>query len=303
MPRATTSTRVRSPSRTAALTLTLALGALVAGCSGGAGDEEGTAATGAVPVTVSIAPQAAFVEAIGGDHVDVTVMVPSGSEPATYEPTAQQVAALSESEVYFSIDVPFERAWLPRFREAAGDLEVVDTTAGVDREELDGGQPDPHIWLAPDLVEEQAQAYADALAEVDPENAEDYEQGLADFTGTVEEVDAELGEELAPYAGESFMIFHPVLDYFAEEYDLQPINIEAGGDEPSASDLRRLVEAGREAGVSAVLVEPQFSQTSARTIADQLGVPVEEVDPLSQDWASNMRDIGDTLAGALEQGA
>ena len=279
-----------------------ALGALVlAGCSSGAsGADDAPSTSGALALTVSIAPQKAFLEAIGGDHVDVTVMVPKGSEPATYEPKPRQVAALARSRAYFSIGVPFETAWLPRFRSAAPDVPVVDTVAGIDRGTLSGGQPDPHVWLAPALVEVQARTYATALKELDPGHAGDYDAGLSRFEGSVQQVDSDLRSMLAPYGGTSFMIFHPVLNYFADEYDLRPINIEAGGDDPSASDMQRLVSTGREQGVSAVLVEPQFSQRSSRTIADQLGVPVRQVDPLADDWARNMRAVGETLVSSFQ---
>lgn len=283
----------------AVLTSATLVALALAGCSSGTQGGEASG-SGPVPITVSIAPQKAFLEAIGGDRVDVTVMVPQGSEPATYEPKPKQVAALSRSRAYFSIGVPFEEAWLPRFRSAAPDVPVVDTTAGIERGTLGGGQPDPHIWLDPELVETQGRTYAKALEKLDPDHAEDYRAGLSRFEAAVQQVDSDLEEMLAPYAGTSFMIFHPVLNYFADEYGLEPINIEADGDEPSASDMQRLVEAGREEDVSAVLVEPQFSQRASRTIADQLGVPVQQVDPLATDWADNMREIGTTLVTSFE---
>lgn len=285
----------------------LASAALAAGCStGDTGSAAGAAtpggsgsAGGPLPLTVSIAPQAAFLQAVGGSHVDVTVMVPRGSEPATYEPTPQQVAALGRSRAYFSIGVPFEGAWLPRFRSAAPDLTVVDTTDGIDRGTLSGGMPDPHIWLAPRLVRTQLRTCASALADLDPSNAAVYRSGLDDYGKTVRDVDSALTDMLRPYRGTAFMIFHPVLNYFSDEYGLEPINIQAGGKEPSAQDMERLVRRGRSEHVSAVLVEPEFSQTASRTIADQLGVPVKTVDPLASDWAQNMRDIGTTLASSF----
>lgn len=286
------------PCRALLLSASACLALAVGACS--SGTTSGGPAPGAVPVTVSIAPQKAFLETIAGDHVDVTVMVPRGSEPATYEPKPKQVAALAQSEAYFSIGVPFEKAWLPRFRSAAPDVPVVDTVAGIERGTLGGGQPDPHVWLDPVLVEQQARTYAKALERLDPDHAEDYRTGLARFEDTARGVDADLEKMLAPYAGTSFMIFHPVLNYFADEYGLEPITIEADGDEPSASAMQRLVETGKEKDVSAVLVEPEFSQRASRTIADQLGVPVRQVDPLADDWAANMRRIGTTLATSFE---
>ena len=65
-------------------------------------------------VFVSILPQQYFVQQIGNDLVDVRVMVGPGQNPATYEPTPQQMAALYKADIYFRIGVPFESAWLDK---------------------------------------------------------------------------------------------------------------------------------------------------------------------------------------------
>ena len=89
--------------------------------------------SGPIPITVSVVPQQWLVDSIGGGHVKTTVMVKPGASPATYEPTPSQMRSLSEAEVYFSIGVPFEGAWLPRFHGAAPDMEVVDMAGRVKR--------------------------------------------------------------------------------------------------------------------------------------------------------------------------
>src|SRR5690625_4904391 len=71
-----------------------------------------TTAMAAVPLRafVSIAPEKTFVARVGGNRVQVTVMVQPGSEPETYEPTPRQIAALAGSDLYFRIGMPFERS-------------------------------------------------------------------------------------------------------------------------------------------------------------------------------------------------
>lgn len=122
-------------------------------------------------ITVSIAPQEYFVKKIGGDLVDVNVMVRPGSSPATYEPQPKQMAQLSKADLYYSIGVPFENAWLPRFKSANQELTIVkleDSVARIPMQDhlhttmteqdnsphVDHGAnfiADPHIWLAPSL--------------------------------------------------------------------------------------------------------------------------------------------------------
>ncbi|SDH09100.1 metal ABC transporter solute-binding protein, Zn/Mn family [Roseospirillum parvum] len=89
-------------------------------------------------VVVSILPQKWLVEAVGGDAVTVTVMVPPGASPATYEPKPGQMRALEAADLYFSIGVPFEAAWLPRLHDAAPGLAVIDMARDVKRRPIDG---------------------------------------------------------------------------------------------------------------------------------------------------------------------
>jgi zinc transport system substrate-binding protein len=89
--------------------------------------------------------------------------------------------------------------WLPRFESAAENMRVVDTTRGIDRRQLEEGEPDPHIWLDPTLVRRQAKTYADALIDLDPAHATAYRRGLARFQDTVEEVDRDLRTALRPH--------------------------------------------------------------------------------------------------------
>lgn len=97
-------------------------------------------------VGVSILPQKWLVEAIGGEAVSVTVVVPPGASPATYEPKPGQMRALAEADLYFTIGVPFEAAWLPRLKDSLPDLELVDMAEGIKRRPIDGlpAAPDDH---------------------------------------------------------------------------------------------------------------------------------------------------------------
>ncbi|MDC7223291.1 MAG: zinc ABC transporter substrate-binding protein, partial [Spirochaetales bacterium] len=82
---------------------------------------------------VSILPQAYFLERIGGDRIDVTVMVPPGKSPATYEPTPRQVVELGEATAFFTIGVPFEQTFLPSLEGSLPNLPLIDTSAGIEK--------------------------------------------------------------------------------------------------------------------------------------------------------------------------
>lgn len=87
-------------------------------------------------VTVSIVPQKYFVQKIAKDKIDVNVMVRPGFSPATYEPKTSQMKELANSEIYFSIGVPFENSWLERFENSNKNMLIVDTSNGINKLEM-----------------------------------------------------------------------------------------------------------------------------------------------------------------------
>ena len=86
-----------------------------------------------IPVFVSIPPQKYFVEKIGGNLVNVSVMVQPGANPHIYEPRPNQMTALSKTRIYFAIGVTFETVWLPKFAKLNPQMRIVHTDKGIDK--------------------------------------------------------------------------------------------------------------------------------------------------------------------------
>ena len=86
-----------------------------------------------ISVFVSIVPQKYFVEKIGKDLVSVSVLVPPGSSPHSYEPRPSQMAGLSRAKLFFTIGVEFENAWIPRIRDNATNLKIVPIDSGIEK--------------------------------------------------------------------------------------------------------------------------------------------------------------------------
>jgi len=264
-----------------------------------------------IQVTVSILPQQYFVERIGGDRVVVNVMVQPGESPSTYEPTAQQLTALSESAAYFSIDVPFERAWLDRIAAANPDMLMVATTHGIRRVGISDhaidlpddyetpANADPHIWLSPALVAVQADTIYQFLAALDPVNRAFYRENLDAFLADIAVLQADIRATLDGVENRSFIVFHPAWGYFADEFDLTMIPVEIGGQEPSARELADLIQQAQDLNVSVIFAQPEFSTTAAQTIADQIGGEVMLISPLNPNWLENMRNVAATFADVL----
>lgn len=264
-------------------------------------------------VFVSIIPQQYFVERIGGDLVDVHVLVQPGHSPATFEPTPRQMAALSEAAVYFRIGVTFENALLPKIGRTMPQLNIVDTRRGITlrrmasrhehehhEEPYEKHGQDPHIWTSPKLVKLQALTITETLAGLLPAHQDVLEENYAVFAGELDVLDRHLAKALAPAKGQSFMVFHPSWGYFADAYGLRQRAIEIEGKNPSARHLAGIIEEARKEKIIIIFVQPQFSHRSAAAVAAAIGGTVVPIDPLAKDYLDNMRQVASQISKALE---
>ena len=279
------------------LVIVIVLVALAAAVSGCVTDEERSDnltddQTEQIRVAVSILPQKEFVERVGGDKVSVMVMIPPGASPATYEPSPSQLREIAVAKLYVRIGhVPFEKAWMERIASANRDMLIIDSSVGI---EIIG--KDPHIWLSPTLVKVQVGHICDALVEVDPDNRDYYVRNKEKYRTELDDLDYDIRESLSGVTNRKFMVFHPAFGYFARDYQMEQIPIEIEGKEPSASDLVRLVDVARTNNITVVFAEPQFNPEGAEVIASEIGGTVVFIDPLAEDFVTNMRRISDALA-------
>ena len=268
-----------------------------------------------VRAAVSIPPQKYFVEKVGGDEVEVTVMVPPGASPHTYEPKPGQMAALAKADLYFTIGVEFEHTWADKLKAAKKDLVFIDTARKIERIPMQArpghGSPgkgdrakrrgsDPHIWLSPALVSLQAEAVRDGLVKADPARKDFFDRNLAVFKEEIRGLDEELRSAFEGLGdNKRILVFHPAWGYLCRDYGLTQVAVEKEGKEPTAKGLQLLIRQAEENGAKVVFVQPQFSSKAAATVAKALGGRVVPLDPLAPDWAENLRKAARQLREAL----
>ncbi len=270
-----------------------------------------------VKVFVSIPPQKYFAEKIGGEFVDVSVMVMPGANPATFEPRPKQMAGISGADMYFAVGAPFEDAWLPKFAGANPAMKIVHTDQNAPKKTIAShiheGEPDhrhkaeagreildPHIWLSPPLVARQIEHMARALGDFDPERRSYYETRLHEFKEEIRKLDADIKNLLSDIKGRKFMVFHPAWGYFADTYDLVQVPVEIEGKEPKPGDLKRLIVFARRNRIQTIFVQPQFSSRKAGVIAGAIDGEVEPLDPLAESWAENLRKAAQSIRKSLK---
>lgn len=272
-----------------------------------------------INVFVSIPPQAYFVERIGGGHVRVQVMVGPGQSPATYEPTPKQMAALTGTELFFRIGVPFENSWLDRIASVNPEMRIIDCRDGLALRQIEshsheeehsgkeedhsieeeGGSPDPHTWLSPARVKIMAETITAALIEAKPELKSTFRNNFNIFIQDLDKVDKEIKDILVPHKGKKFLVFHPAWGYFADDYGLIQVPVEIEGKSPTVRSMAGVIEEARELGIKVIFVQQQFSRSTARVVAMEIGGKVVPMDPLDRDYINNLKFIAKTLAENL----
>jgi len=251
-------------------------------------------------IAVSILPQKFPVEKIVKDRFLVEVMVPPGSSPATYNVKPNQLLSIKKARLYFSIGVPFERAWIDRFKSVNKKLKIVDSAKYIKKipilhhehkHEHHKEILDPHIWLSPPLVMLQARVILEEVCKIDPKNMEYYQKNYKDFINELVNIDMKIMNMLKDVKKREFIVYHPSFGYLAHTYDLKQIAIEKEGKEPTIKYLKRVIDFAKRHNIKVIFVEPQFSKKSAKFIAQKINGKVVSIDPLSQEWDKNIINI------------
>lgn len=254
-------------------------------------------------VTVSILPEKYFVERIGGDRVQVNVMVGPGENYHTYEPKPEQMASLSQADIYFAIGIEFEGAWLEKFQTANPDMVIVDVSANVEKIPLEDDHSDqgldPHIWTSPEIGKTIAQNITHSLIEIDPQNRDLFQMNLEELLADIGLLQTDITGELKTIKNHQFLVFHPAWGYFAQEFGLEEVAIEVGGTEPSASELSAIITTALEKKIQVIFAQPEFSTQIADYIASEINGKVVLITPLAEDWLDNLRLVAQSLSENL----
>ncbi|MFA7382441.1 MAG: zinc ABC transporter substrate-binding protein [Desulfurivibrionaceae bacterium] len=268
-------------------------------------------------VFVTIIPQAFLVERIGGDAVEVHTVAAKGQDPHTFEATPRQAAALGQAQLFFTVGMPFEKRLVAKLPVGTNrKLKVVDSSAGITRLMMKehhhgdhhvaahasaGGEPDPHVWLAPANLLIMANNMATAMIGAAPEHKALFLANLAALDVELKDLDKRLSSSLAPHSGKTFYVFHPAFGYFAAAYGLTQEAVETGGKSPSPKQMQSLIREAREEGVKVIFVQPQFDVKSAATVAKGIGGTVIPIDPMAKDVPANLAAVAAAIERALRQ--
>ena len=251
-------------------------------------------------VTVTIPPYQYFVDKIAGDKVDVNVMVSNGNNPETYEPNAQQMMELSNSALYLKVgSIGFEQTWMKKLQDNAPDMKVIDTSVGITPAKTPGGNIDPHVWMSCKNARIISSNIFKALCQLEPENKTFFQKNYQQLLSSIDRQDSIIRKSFKdnPEMVRKFVIYHPILTYFARDYQLEQLAIEEEGREPSAAQLKSLIERARKQKIRYCLIQAEFANRNTTTFIKESQTKAMDINPLQADWANAMKEVSLAVQG------
>ncbi len=245
-----------------------------------------------IKVVASITPLVDFAKQVGGDKVDVVLLLPPGASPHTYEPTPKVIQEIAQAKIFLKIGSGLE-FWADKMIKAASaKIHVVDSSRGVDlikdihhhshnTGHKDHANTDPHIWLDPIICIEIITKIEAALSKVDPANTLYYQKNAAAYRDKLRKLDKDIQERTKSFRTREYVTFHSAWNYFSRRYGLKIAAVieESPGKEPTPKHIRKIIGELKKLSTRVVFAEPQFSPKVAETIAREAGAQVFFLDP------------------------
>lgn len=260
-----------------------------------------------IKVTVTFNAMKEFAEAVGKDMVEISTIIPDGTEPHDFEPKAQDLVGLHTAQVFVYNGLGMEM-WVEKAIMAADNSSLVTVEASkgatvivnTDDEEIkEHGQYDPHLWLSLKGAETEVNNIKDALIKVDPSSKEYFENNCSDYISRLKKLFNEYNNKISSVEKKSFVTGHAAFAYLCRDFGLSQNSVEdvfAEG-EPSAQQLTELVSYCNENKVTTIFAEEMASPDVSETLANEVGAKVETIytTESAEDNKTYLERMGDNL--------
>jgi zinc/manganese transport system substrate-binding protein len=219
-----------------------------------------------------------WVRQVGGERVQLTVLVGPGADAHTYEPTPRDVVAIAESEIVFENGLGFE-TWLDKLVASSGSNArrcVVGRV--VQPRAIAANEIDPHVWQSPGNAVLMVEAIAEELASADPAHADQYRRRADEYVRSLESLEAEVREQARtlPPERRKLATTHDTFGYFADEYGFEVLSVlgsvTSEAADPSAGEVAATIARIRELRVPAIFSENILNPRLTEQIAREAGV-------------------------------
>lgn len=246
-------------------------------------------------VVTTFYPMYDFTKNVAGDKADVTLLLEAGTDTHGYEPSAKEVALISEADVFVYNSEEME-VWVPSVLDsidtentvvvnASEGISLLESTEEHEEEHEEEGhhhEVDPHIWLDPVLAQEEVSTIKEGLIAADPENKEVYETNAAAYNEKLEALNQEFEVAFSNAAKRNFVTEHAAFAYLANRYGLEQLSIAGISTEaePSPAKLAELQDYVNENGIEYIYYAETSSSKIAETLANETDAKLEVLNPI-----------------------
>lgn len=299
------------------MTLLLA-GTIFTGCTAEtAATSSGPGDVDKIQAVTSFNPVDQLVNYIGGDKVETTLFVPSGTDPHDFEPSAREMAALKESDVLFINGLGME-PWVEDGG-ITGQTKLMILSDGIipielkeddhaseddDHEGHDHGDHDPHVWLGLDELRIMAENTATAMEILSPEDNAYFQENLKRFNEEADALEAEFLPKFAPFAGQAFVTGHEAFGYLVKNLGLiqKGVSGPLAEGEPTPQKLKDLVDFVKANAITTIFTEELGSAKVSETLARETGARMVVLPTLEStgEIFPALREIYEKVLASLE---
>jgi manganese/zinc/iron transport system substrate-binding protein len=292
-------------------------------------DKSGTSSSGGskpkiVATTTMIGD---LVHQIGGDKVELTVLMPPGTDPHTYKPTTKDLADISRATLVFYNGLHLEGKMVELFEE-----KMKKTAVAVSREIPEGkllgwkagqgGTHDPHIWFDPTLWKYAATAVRDELARIDSANKAQYDERLNDVLARLDKLDAYIADALNKIPSDRRVLItsHDAFNYYGTRYKIEVKGLQGISTETEAglSNIQEAVRFILQRKITAIFIESSVNPATIKRVqadcksagldvkipgelySDAMGKPGEHAGYAVETYEGMLKYNTDTIANALK---
>jgi ABC-type Zn uptake system ZnuABC Zn-binding protein ZnuA len=250
---------------------------------------------GRLNVVTTVSPITNIAQNIGGTKIDLTGIVPEGTNSHTFEPAPSDARAFVDADVVFinglHLEEPTKELAQANVREGVPIVELGTTTIPEDQYIYDfsfpqaGGDPNPHLWTDPIYAGDYARIIADELSRLDPDNSDSYQANQRAFQAKIDGLDRMVRRvtETVPPQNRVLLTYHDSFPYFAREYGWRVIGAIQPSDfsDPTPQEVANLIDQIRAEHVPAIFGSEVFPSPVLQQIADEAGA--QYIDELRDD--------------------
>ncbi len=253
-------------------------------------------------IVASTAPLKWLVEKIAGDDYNVIAIVPPNANHELFEPKPDDLKKLENSKLFFTYNLlGFEKKIAESLNNSDKVVNVLssadpalllkghhhhheDEKEGHDHHEDkdkhddhdkhdehdEHGEIDPHVWFSLKLMPSAALEIKNKLVQAYPDKKDVFEKNYNAFLEELAKVKEDLDKKMASKTKKAYMIYHPALNYFIKDYNVEEVSVEYEGKEPTAQQIKEIIDEAKEHNITTILVQPQFPKQSIEIIAKEI---------------------------------